>query len=214
MSLWRSILRWLGIYREARVQITAPGIEVTLAGEPSQVRALMGVIRTELERKARRDRRMNTVDSSQVVRPSELDEMDSPYALPEAVVVPVPEEERAEERRARLIAMPAPKTGWPGAPPPVSAQAVPYPPVAEPEDSFGAEDESVQTALTAHPGDAPTPPIAEGVRAVTPAEIDTLEVDRRKSSGPDSAKPTSRPMTLPDKRGPTRPLPPFVNPDG
>ena len=174
MGLWRSILRWFGLQREARVQITAPGIEVTLAGEPTQVRALMGVIRNELERKARRDRRLNKVNESQVVRPTELDEMDSPYALPEAMVLPVPDEERpAADQvaggRARIVAMATPE--W-----------SPKMSVADTltgQEAFGAEDvESVRTALTPHPAEGPTPPVVQGVRAAG-SEIDTLEVDRR-----------------------------------
>ena len=155
MSLWRSILRWFGLYREARVQITAPGIEVTLAGDPTQVRALMGVIRTELERKARRGRRQNQVPESQVVRPTELDEMDSPYALPEAVVMPVPDDERPDERRSRLIAMSSQEP--PTWPPAMSSEDVhqstsPQAQIPLMPAVFTAEDvEGVRTALTSNP---------------------------------------------------------------
>ena len=182
MGLFRGILRWFGFHREARVQITAPGIEVTLAGDPTQVRALMGVIRTELERKARRDRRLNKVNEREVVRPTELDEMDSPYALPEAVVMPVGEEERSGER-PRLVAMSTrERSEWP---PAMSAADVhqataPDTPVAG--SLFSVDDvESARTALTARPSeeDRPTPPVATGVPAVTAGEVDTLEVDRR-----------------------------------
>lgn len=186
MSLWRSILRWFGISHEARVQITAPGIEVTLRGEPSQVRALMGVIRNELERKARRERRMNKLDASQVVRPRELDEMDSPYALPEAVVMPVPDD--AEDRRPRLMAMSARD---PDTMPPISADGDPL--ISTVPSSPGLRDddepEQVHTALTAHPSDErPTPPVAQGVRAVSADDRDTLEVDRRRARPPPPPK--------------------------
>ena len=142
----------------------------------------MGVIRTELERKARRDRRLNKAASSQVVRPTELDEMDSPYALPEAVVMPVPEEDRPDERRARLVAMSArqPQTDWP---PVLSAEDVNQqtaPEVARPMESFSADDvNSMQTALTPHPDEGPTPPVVQGVRAPSPTDLDTLEVERK-----------------------------------
>ena len=202
MSLWRSILRWFGLHREARVQITAPGIEVTLAGDPTQVRALMGVIRTELERKARRDRR-NKRNEGQIVRPTELDEMDSPYALPEAVVMPVPEDERSDDRGARLVAMSVgePDTikrsgiqdlshttdpSLPATAPVAGAQSfdlqevlAPSPPDFGPEDVESVTKLSPRPSEGAHPGEGPTPPVAKGVRAASPTEVDTLEVDRR-----------------------------------
>lgn len=162
MSLWRAILRWFGLYREARVQITAPGIEVTLVGEPAQVRTLTGVIRTELERKARRDRRLNNKPQSEVVLPTELDEMDSPYALPEAVVLPVPH--------------------------------ATHPSLVSPSGFEPDDIESVRTALTPHPEEGPTPPLAQGLRAMEHSDVDTLEVDRFKRE--------------------TRPLHPTVKPDG
>ncbi len=181
MSLWRSILRWFGLYDEARVQITAPGIEVTLAGDPTQVRALMGVIRTELERRARRDRRLNQVRESQVVRPTELDEMDSPYALPEAVVLPVPDEEqRSEDRRSRLLAMSLqePPT-WPPAMSADDLHLATHPEAGFAEALFSPEEDSVRTALTPHPSEGPTPPSDKGVRAASPTSADTLQVDPR-----------------------------------
>ena len=190
MGPWRSILRWFGLQREARVQITAPGIEVTLAGDPAQVRSLMGVIRAELERKARRDRRMTKAADSQIVRPTELDEMDSPYAFPEAVVMPVPDDEPSEARRARRAEMTSEEP--PTLPPPLSASDVHLttdPSLQVAGAPFGADDvEAAQTALTAHPrdwspvpslADRPTPPLVHGVRAVSPTDLETLEVDRR-----------------------------------
>ena len=187
MSLWRSILRWFGFQREARVQITAPGIEVTLAGDPNQVRALMGVIRTELERRARRDRRFNKPVDSQIVRPTELDEMDSPYALPEAVVLPVPDDEQpAEARRVRMIEMTSRES--PTMPPSMSAGDVHLP--TDPSlllvpAQLEAEDLEMRTALTTPPkeavmaADSLTPPVVQGLLSSSSTDLDTLEVERR-----------------------------------
>lgn len=107
MSLWRNILRVLGLSSDARVHISAPGIEVVLTGEPEQVRALLGVVKHELERNARatNGRRRLPSNEEQIVRPTELDEMDSPYALPEARVLPVGESQITDEQllRAKVI---------------------------------------------------------------------------------------------------------------
>lgn len=113
MRLWKAILRALGLSDEARVRISAPGIDVELTGDPEKVRAVLSVVRQELEkprmltrgRRAERGRRRTlhpmSARDSQVVRPTELDEMDSPYALPEAVVMPVPDEDVTAERLVR-----------------------------------------------------------------------------------------------------------------
>lgn len=108
MGLWRDILRALGLTNDARVQISAPGIDVVITGDPEQVRQLLGVVKHELERVASRrvgEGRWKDVPDSQVVRPTELDEMDSPYALPEAMVMPVREEDSTadEARKERSI---------------------------------------------------------------------------------------------------------------
>jgi hypothetical protein len=110
VGLWRSILRALGLSNDARVRISAPDIEVTLTGDPEKVRALLGVVRHELEKNPRflvrskgqrrgGRRGGGRATPSQVVQPTELDEMDSPYALPEAVVLPVPDEDVTDEKR-------------------------------------------------------------------------------------------------------------------
>lgn len=112
MGLWRDLLRVLGLTDDARVHISAPGIEVRITGDPDQVRALLVVVKNDLERAARaRERtkrqglharnRLSTDGrpipqpvasrASQYVQPTELDEMDSPYALPDPLVVPVEE---------------------------------------------------------------------------------------------------------------------------
>lgn len=94
MSFWRNILRVLGFSNDVRVQIRAPQIDVVITGDPERVRGLLSVVQSELERQSRvlepraqvraaapsRPRRGK--NESQVVRPTELDEMDSPYALP------------------------------------------------------------------------------------------------------------------------------------
>lgn len=103
MGLWKDFLRVLGLTSDARVHISAPGIDVILTGEPDQVRALLSVVKYELERSTRwkdrdhRDREKSRVAAGdkprrpQLVQPTELDEMDSPYAFAEALVMPVDE---------------------------------------------------------------------------------------------------------------------------
>jgi hypothetical protein len=121
LGLWRDILRVLGLTNDARVHISAPGIDVVITGDPEQVRSLLGVVKHELERSAARREitgRRKTSRSSQYVRPTELDEMDSPYVLPEAMVVPVEDtsaelmrtpvdEETVDEPKRRLPTVPA-----------------------------------------------------------------------------------------------------------
>lgn len=111
--MWKAILRALGLSNEARVRISAPGIDVVVTGDPEKVRAMLSTVRQALEKDPRmltrgrgrpkhRRRTMHPMPASdsQVVRPTELDEMDSPYALPEAVVMPVPDEDVTDERAA------------------------------------------------------------------------------------------------------------------
>ncbi len=115
MSFWRDMLRVLGLSNDARVQISAPGIDVVITGEPLQVRALLGVVKNELERSARRPQKV--LRTSQIVQPTELDEMDSPYALPEAdaLVQPVAEgDPPTEEAEAKPAAAPPVRVAKPG----------------------------------------------------------------------------------------------------
>jgi hypothetical protein len=130
----------LGLSGDARVHISAPGIDVVITGDPEQVRSLLGIVKYELERNARwkerrgpapqvapaiaapaappadaprrastRARRPGGPRGSQMVLPTELDEMDSPYALPDALVMPVEdttgehERETPGERAARDV---------------------------------------------------------------------------------------------------------------
>ena len=188
MSVWRSILRWFGLHQEFRVQITAPGIEVTLAGDRRQVQALMGVIRNELERKARRERRQANLDSGQMVRPTELDEMDSPYALPEAVVVPVTDDEPSEDRGTRLLAMPVqePST-WTA--PTANQPGTTDPEVSATMDPFTIDDiESLRTTLTSHPDEGATPPDASLAVEGSTTDRDTL-VRKQAAERRDTPKP-------------------------
>ena len=82
------MLRWLGLSTETQVHIVAPGLDITIAGEPRRVRHMLRVITDELgdpgsEVEPTRSRAAPPLPrTSQVVRPSELDETDSPYALP------------------------------------------------------------------------------------------------------------------------------------
>lgn len=128
MSLWRDFLRLFGLSGEARVKVAAPGVEVVITGDPEQVRALLSVVKHELERGTRRRRQKRhrrSTDTSrrstsgapppsaQMVLPTELDETDSPYALPDALVRPVAEPapeliETTEEDARRVRVSPDP----------------------------------------------------------------------------------------------------------
>jgi hypothetical protein len=142
VSPWKKLLAILGLSNDARVRIRAPGVEVILTGDTETVRALLTVVKAEIERvhrlrrlpgragpslsdhglapaasapaqagpspagasgagqppgapgsaggtrsphrRSRRGAGGKAADSqSQVVLPSELDDMDSPYAIPE-----------------------------------------------------------------------------------------------------------------------------------
>ena len=104
LGLWRDILRRLGFTNDARVHISAPGVDIMITGEPEQVRHLLGVVKYELERNLRwkdrdpraalpappeKKRSTKKTKVNQFVEPSELDEMDSPYAFGKPLVMPV-----------------------------------------------------------------------------------------------------------------------------
>lgn len=93
MQWWRKMLAILGVSSDARVNIRARGIDVTIIGDPAEVKAMLDAVKRHLETRHRKkalgarsgsldpsERVLNT--DSQVVRPSDLDEMDSPYAIP------------------------------------------------------------------------------------------------------------------------------------
>lgn len=87
------------------MNVRAPGIAVTIVGERDQAKRVLLVVKEELERNHRRrviERARSTsrmpssvrivepvlATDSQVVRPTDLDEMDSPYAIPEHRTMP------------------------------------------------------------------------------------------------------------------------------
>lgn len=80
----RRLLAWFGLGSDSRVHISAPGIDVVISGAPERVRSVLSVVTAALEReeseRARRKRAMAPI--SKVVEPTELDDMDSPYAIP------------------------------------------------------------------------------------------------------------------------------------
>ena len=106
MDWWRKLVAILGLSRDARVNVRARGIDVTIIGDADEVRSMLAVVKDELENRHRRRLRarsgsvgvtttgLHTLNTdSQVVRPTELDEMDSPYAIPEHRTVPPGEED-------------------------------------------------------------------------------------------------------------------------
>ncbi|MCK6545585.1 hypothetical protein L6R52_06925 [Myxococcota bacterium] len=182
MGLWSELLRVLGLSGDARVHISAPGIDVVITGKPEQVRSLLGVVKYELERSARWKERVGPsphpppheipariqpvvaaaapqkkrVRGSQVVLPTELDEMDSPYALPEALVMPVDDttgERALEALEDRTPAEPPPRGR--GAPyVPEMTTLVPDKSATDPAGDDDDEPEAQPTAVTASPSGA------------------------------------------------------------
>jgi hypothetical protein len=111
----------LGLSEDARVRVRAPGIEVIITGDPDTVRSVLSAVKAEIGRSSNRrrgesviappgpapqaaapapavvqgrqgGRRRKKGSVSQVVRPTDLDEMDSPYAIPEHVPAPTQDE--------------------------------------------------------------------------------------------------------------------------
>ncbi len=87
MSVLKDIARYFGFTDDTRVTISAPGVDVVITGRPDKVSYLLEVVKTEMERSSKKRKS----GKSDVVRPTELDEMDSPYVLPEGRVVAAPE---------------------------------------------------------------------------------------------------------------------------
>ena len=97
MNAWRKLLTILGLSKDARVQVRSKDIEVTIIGAPDKVRRMLELVKKGLESEHRARRLHSQSPSgrrahseigpvntdSQVVRPSDLDEEDSPYAIPE-----------------------------------------------------------------------------------------------------------------------------------
>lgn len=166
MGLWKDFLRLLGLTSDARVHISAPGIDVVITGEPDQVRALLSVVKYELERSTRwRDRdpkrgaiaggsertprdgsKARSKGSGNYVQPTELDEMDSPYALPEPLVMPVDEitDERARQPASRK-ASEAPPRAY------ASEPATLVPDVYEPKEPKAEPPDLKQKRIDARP---------------------------------------------------------------
>lgn len=113
MRFWRSLLRLLGLSMEARVKVSAPGIDVVLTGERELVRSTLAIVKEHLERQAdaavgalpagngrhRADAnrpgalgqdtmRISAPRLRNYIEPSELDDEDSPYVVADAVLVP------------------------------------------------------------------------------------------------------------------------------
>lgn len=160
MSWWRDILRVLGLTTDARVHISAPDIEVVLTGDPELVRTLLPVVKHELEQlhssggRRRRNRRLPS-NEEQIVRPSELDEMDSPYALPEARVLPVGDSQITDDAIVRSDTLDEPATLRP----PTDAEAkLQQRPAVGPADSDDRpKPEVVGTKLESDPPDEDEP---------------------------------------------------------
>ncbi|MEL6189251.1 MAG: hypothetical protein AAFU79_31905 [Myxococcota bacterium] len=146
--MWGAIKRWLGLTRETRAYISAPGIDVVITGEPHRVRVLLGVVTAALERAELPAR----TDPS-VVEPSELDDRDSPYSIPRAPARPGPRKPRAEvedtwqlpgrgaDRRTRTAPAPQPHPSL--KPEPTEREPLPRrrPPPRAPSLSMGSSDE-------------------------------------------------------------------------
>lgn len=111
MSVLKDIARYFGFTDDTRVTISAPGVDVVITGRPDKVSYLLEVVKSEMERSSKKKKS----GKSDVVRPTELDEMDSPYVLPEGRVVPEP-------------ASPSPAPAAPPSDPKQKARARPTPP--------------------------------------------------------------------------------------
>lgn len=196
MSVFKDIARYFGFTDDTRVTISAPGVDVVITGRPDKVSYLLEVVKTEMERSSKKKK-----SKSDVVRPTELDEMDSPYVLPEGRVVPAPEAAPApavappSDPKQKARARPTP----PGGPvkrevvrsvgPPIVAPRMEEPATLVP-DVEEATPEGEATAVQPNPsGPARVPSIAARngpissprspsivPRAVPQAEIATMEV--------------------------------------
>lgn len=128
MPWWRKLLALLGLTADARVRVRSAGIEVVITGDPDMVRAVLHVVKTEIGKHGSTRRggsqarplaeRVPTrapgavaviqgkpiveASDSNIVLPSDLDEMDSPYAIPEHRTVPPEDPETPIEGTAAL----------------------------------------------------------------------------------------------------------------
>ena len=99
--LGRLLRRWLGLTAETRVTIEAPGVDVVVTGEPRKVRKLLAVLTRALEADEAAPAPRPRVPASKLVLPTDLDEMDSPYAFPVGAVAA---DSSGPEDRARKLA--------------------------------------------------------------------------------------------------------------
>ena len=92
MNLKRRLLALLGLSNDAKVNVRTEDVDVTILGSPEQVQAVLEAVRGSLEQilAGKSGRRLSDPEASfglntesLIVRPTELDEKDSPYAIPE-----------------------------------------------------------------------------------------------------------------------------------
>ncbi len=87
MPWWRKFLALLGLTDDARVHVRASGIDIVITGEPKLVRRVLEAVKEELEGRRKRSKKgvlpVKFDTDSHMVLPSELDDMDSPYIIPE-----------------------------------------------------------------------------------------------------------------------------------
>lgn len=87
MPWWRKFLALLGLTDDARVHVRASGIDIVITGDPKLVRRVLEAVREELEGRRKKSKKgvipVKFDTDSHMVLPSELDDMDSPYIIPE-----------------------------------------------------------------------------------------------------------------------------------
>jgi len=85
-------MAFFGLSKDARVNVRTDDIDVTIIGKPEQVQAVLEAVRSSLESILRAQNasrfeggkeQFGVSTESLVVLPTELDEKDSPYAIPE-----------------------------------------------------------------------------------------------------------------------------------
>ena len=95
MPWWRKFLALLGLTDDARVHVRASGIDIVITGDPKLVRRVLEAVKEELEGRRKRSKKgvlpVKFDTDSHMVLPSELDDMDSPYIIPEHRSVGAPD---------------------------------------------------------------------------------------------------------------------------
>ena len=86
----RSLLAFLGLSKEAKVTVRTDDVDITIVGNQRHVQHMLKAVKAALEELLDENsvQRIGAVNLEQgteslVVRPTELDEFDSPYAIPE-----------------------------------------------------------------------------------------------------------------------------------